>query len=100
MTNEQIDALIEPPAGVAPPTGKDPSVIYLEQSCCADGTGEGRHWAQDMDCLDGCDDGVAPTKYVRADIVRELCKEVKAWRRKEAERLERLVDNNRWKVPD
>ena len=78
MTNEQIDALVELPAGVPPKS--DPEVIYLEQTCCAD-PAWGRSWTADVDCFD-CNHGIAPTKYIRADLVRELAEEVKMWRRK------------------
>lgn len=80
MTNEQIDALIELPGGVAPES-EDPRVIYLEQTCCTD-SAWGRSWTKDVDCFDGCEDDIAPTKYIRADLVRELAEEVKMWRRK------------------
>ena len=83
MTNEQIDELTKAPAGVAP-TSDDPEVIYLEQRCCTD-TIDGRRWTTDTLCFE-CDDDVAPTKYIRADLVRELAEEVKRLRA-ENERL-------------
>ena len=83
MTNEQIDALVELPEGV-PPKSNDPEVIYLEQTCCTD-PAWGRSWSSDVDCFD-CDHGIAPTKYIRVDLVRELAEEVKMWREKEADR--------------
>ena len=81
MTNEQIDELTKAPAGVAP-TSDDPEVIYLEQRCCTD-TIDGRRWTTDTLCFE-CDDDVAPTKYIRADLVRELAEEVKRLRAENA----------------
>ena len=42
-------------------------MIYLEPACCAE-PDEGRRWCQDADVFD-CDDGVAPTRFIRADLV-------------------------------
>jgi len=77
MTNEQIDVLTELPAGVTPESN-DPEVIYMEPTCCAD-PAWGKSWTADVDCFD-CMEGIAPTKYIRVDLVRELAEEVKRLR--------------------
>ena len=46
--------------------GKDHERIWLQPKCCAD-YDEGRLWSQDPD-PEPCDEGVAWTEYVRADL--------------------------------
>jgi len=44
----------------------DPKEIWLEPACCAD-PHSGRLWAEDNPFPE-CDDGVQPTRYIRADL--------------------------------
>lgn len=49
-------------------TTSGPEVIYLEPACCADPE-VGRQWCQSHDGFGHCENGVDPTKYIRADLV-------------------------------
>lgn len=47
----------------------NPEIIYLEPECCSEEYS--RQWSDRADCFDSCEEGVQPTKYIRADLCSE-----------------------------
>ena len=43
--------------------------IYLQPACCSDFEREDRHWCQDKDVWEECEDAAKPVEFIRADLM-------------------------------